>query len=81
MEARRHRRWLGSTRHEICTAGEACQGGGVPARLRRLARAGLWQCAGALRGPDRPVMRPETAPIASAPGRMPAGARRVTSIA
>jgi hypothetical protein len=76
-----HRHCLGSTRHEICTAGAAWQGGGVPAGGSGMAAEGWRQHAEALRRSASPAVRLEAGPITPAPGRLPEGARGVTSIA
>jgi hypothetical protein len=58
----------------------AWQGGGVPAGGWGTVGSGLWQRAGASRGPARSVAGLGTELIVPADGRRPTGMRDVTSI-
>jgi hypothetical protein len=61
--------------------GEPCQGRGVSADGQHTTDGGLLQRAGALRRPDRPLVRLGLGPRVAVTGRRAEGARGVTSIA
>ena len=81
VEAHRRRCRVGRKRHERSTAGETCEGRGVPAGGHGPAGDGLLERPGVPRKSDGPIARRCTGPSGSVPGRRAEGACRVTSIA